>query len=79
MKVQASVKKRCKDCKIIRRRGVVRGTDLVSAILLTHLSGRGMGGYRGRSSGGFGGFDSFDRFGGFGGGDSGGGGASSSW
>jgi large subunit ribosomal protein L36 len=24
MKVQASVKKRCKDCKIIRRRGVVR-------------------------------------------------------
>ncbi len=62
-----------------RRRGVVRGTDLVSAILLTHLSGRGMGGYRGRSSGGFGGFDSFDRFGGFGGGDSGGGGASSSW
>ncbi|HUT54048.1 MAG TPA: 50S ribosomal protein L36 [bacterium] len=24
MKVQASVKRRCKDCKIIRRRGVVR-------------------------------------------------------
>lgn len=24
MKVSASVKKRCKDCKIIRRRGVVR-------------------------------------------------------
>jgi large subunit ribosomal protein L36 len=24
MKVQASVKRRCKDCKIIKRRGVVR-------------------------------------------------------
>lgn len=24
MKVKASVKKRCKDCKIIKRRGVVR-------------------------------------------------------
>ncbi len=24
MKVQASVKKRCRDCKIIRRKGVVR-------------------------------------------------------
>jgi large subunit ribosomal protein L36 len=24
MKVQASVKKRCGDCKIVRRRGVVR-------------------------------------------------------
>jgi large subunit ribosomal protein L36 len=24
MKVQASVKKRCKDCKVIRRKGVVR-------------------------------------------------------
>ena len=24
MKVQASVKKRCKDCKVIRREGVVR-------------------------------------------------------
>jgi len=24
MKVQASVKRRCKDCKVIRRRGVVR-------------------------------------------------------
>ncbi len=24
MKVSASVKKRCKDCKIIRRRGIVR-------------------------------------------------------
>ncbi len=24
MKVRASVKRRCKDCKVIRRRGVVR-------------------------------------------------------
>ncbi|MFO8058809.1 MAG: 50S ribosomal protein L36 [bacterium] len=24
MKVQTSVKRRCKDCKVIRRRGVVR-------------------------------------------------------
>lgn len=24
MKVQASVKKRCRDCKVIRRKGVVR-------------------------------------------------------
>ncbi len=24
MKVKASVRKRCKDCKVIRRRGVVR-------------------------------------------------------
>ncbi len=24
MKVRASVKKRCKDCRIIRRRGIVR-------------------------------------------------------
>ncbi|NPA95144.1 MAG: 50S ribosomal protein L36 [Thermodesulfobacteria bacterium] len=24
MKVQASVKKRCKDCRIIRRKGIVR-------------------------------------------------------
>lgn len=24
MKVQASVKRRCKDCKVVKRRGVVR-------------------------------------------------------
>ena len=61
-----------------RRRGV--GLDgLLTGLLLGNLFGRGMGGFHGRSSGGFGGFDSFDSFGGFGGGDSGGGGASSSW
>ncbi len=68
-----------------RRRGIVyrrhgMGMDgLLAGLLLGNVLGRGMGGFHGRSSGGFGGFDSFDSFGGFGGGDSGGGGASSSW
>jgi uncharacterized protein len=62
-----------------RRRGGVSGGDLLTGILVGNLLGRGAGGYRGRTSGGFGGFDSSGGFGGFGGGDSGGGGASSSW
>ncbi len=68
-----------------RRRGLAyrrhgMGMDgLLAGLLLGNVLGRGMGGFHGRSSGGFGGFDSFDSFGGFGGGDSGGGGASSSW
>jgi uncharacterized protein len=62
-----------------RRRGFVRGGDLLTGILIGNLLGRGSIGYRGRSGGGFGGFDSSGGFGGFGGGDSGGGGASSNW
>jgi ribosomal protein L36 len=37
MKVKASVKKRCKQCKIIRRHGVI----LLPAIILATNSGKG--------------------------------------
>ena len=61
------------------RRGSRGGVgDILLAMLLGNVMGRGFGG-GGRSGGGFGGYDSHDSFGGFGGGDSGGGGASGGW
>ncbi|MDX2181980.1 MAG: TPM domain-containing protein [Bryobacteraceae bacterium] len=62
----------------MRSRGVpgMRGSDVLTGMILGSILNGGRGG---RSSGGFGGYDSGGGFGGFGGGDSGGGGASGDW